>query len=418
MILTYCRKLMDEIRGLYPFMHLTTTLPILFFLSIWMNVVKAQIQFEEGYFINNDGDKIECLIKNRGWRYNPTEFTCILSEDQEPIVRGMASVQEFGIYGKAKYERHEVEMDYSMDDLDKISRVPEPVFQKEILFLKQVIESEVDLFVYNGKAVTRYFIRSDNEVLPRQLVYKKYQLKEGQIRENNQYRRQLLQALDCEDIDRDFLHNIDYRKNDLTRAIRTYLSCKKSSYVDLEGKSDKGELKIKLRPGLKSIALGIDGNVAFPGGIEFERKISARFGVEVEYFLPFNRSKWSALIEPIYQYVSLSKSLLNQDVDLDYKSIELVLGARHYLFLNESNRIFLNVAYVIDIALDSKFDFGHRPDLGIRLGNNPAVGAGAYFLNKYSFELRYGLRRDLLNDLPAWTTNYRTISLILGINVF
>lgn len=34
----------------------------------------AQIIFENGYFINELNQKVECFIKNIEWRNNPTEF--------------------------------------------------------------------------------------------------------------------------------------------------------------------------------------------------------------------------------------------------------------------------------------------------------------------------------------------------------
>ena len=34
----------------------------------------AQTSFEKGYFINNEGQKTDCLIKNIDWKDNPTEI--------------------------------------------------------------------------------------------------------------------------------------------------------------------------------------------------------------------------------------------------------------------------------------------------------------------------------------------------------
>ena len=35
----------------------------------------GQIKYEKGYFINNENKKIECLIKNKDWKNNPSEFS-------------------------------------------------------------------------------------------------------------------------------------------------------------------------------------------------------------------------------------------------------------------------------------------------------------------------------------------------------
>jgi hypothetical protein len=34
----------------------------------------SQINFEKGYFYNNENKKIECLIKNNDWLNNPTQI--------------------------------------------------------------------------------------------------------------------------------------------------------------------------------------------------------------------------------------------------------------------------------------------------------------------------------------------------------
>ena len=43
----------------------------------------SQISFENGYFIDNNNQKINCLIKNLDWEKNPTEFKYKLSESSE-----------------------------------------------------------------------------------------------------------------------------------------------------------------------------------------------------------------------------------------------------------------------------------------------------------------------------------------------
>ncbi|MBI9054042.1 MAG: hypothetical protein JEY96_09520 [Bacteroidales bacterium] len=40
-----------------------------------VNNVIGQIEFEQGYFIENDGIQTECLIKNMAWASNPKAFS-------------------------------------------------------------------------------------------------------------------------------------------------------------------------------------------------------------------------------------------------------------------------------------------------------------------------------------------------------
>ena len=47
----------------------------------------SQINFESGYFINNDGERIDCWIKNVGWGSNPNSFTYRLQEGTKSLNR-------------------------------------------------------------------------------------------------------------------------------------------------------------------------------------------------------------------------------------------------------------------------------------------------------------------------------------------
>ena len=52
----------------------------------------SQISFENGYFIDNDNQKINCLIKNLDWENNPTKFKYKLSENNELNTKTIKSV--------------------------------------------------------------------------------------------------------------------------------------------------------------------------------------------------------------------------------------------------------------------------------------------------------------------------------------
>ena len=41
----------------------------------------SQVSFEKGYHIDNNDQKISCLIKNLDWKNNPTKFEFKLSEN-------------------------------------------------------------------------------------------------------------------------------------------------------------------------------------------------------------------------------------------------------------------------------------------------------------------------------------------------
>ncbi len=55
----------------------------------------SQIIFENGYFIDESNNKIECLIKNVDWKNNPTEFEYKFSQNDTVHKATFKTVKEF-----------------------------------------------------------------------------------------------------------------------------------------------------------------------------------------------------------------------------------------------------------------------------------------------------------------------------------
>src|ERR1700685_3723712 len=96
---------------------------ILFALTIIQTVCQAQIDFQPGDYIRNDGAKTSCLIKDYGWLKNPTFINCKRLSDASPVAIGMDSIIEVGV-GGAKYQRIEVDVETSGTSTDELSRSP------------------------------------------------------------------------------------------------------------------------------------------------------------------------------------------------------------------------------------------------------------------------------------------------------
>lgn len=62
-----------------------------------------------------------------------------------------------------------------------------------------------------------------------------------------------------------------------------------------------------------------------------------------------------------------------------------------------------------DFALKSKVR-----NLDVESGMNAALGIGYNYNNLYSLEFRYYTSRNILTDYAAWTSDYKTISILFG----
>ncbi len=389
----------------------------------------AQITFEKGYYITNSGQKVECLIKNVDWKNNPTKFDYKTEEGSETKNATITTTKEFGIYNKSKFVRYSVKIDRSNDNTNKLSNTKEPLFQIEQLFLKVLVEGEATLFSYIDGSLNRYFYTINNSDIE-QLVYKRFLNPPSlKIHKNNTYRQQLGNSLKCEVITINTIKNIRYQRSDLTKLFISFNKCSDSEYTFYKVKNPKSYFNINIRPGISSSSLQVRNSAISTRNIDFGSKLNFRFGIEAEYVLPFNKSKWALIVEPAYQsYKSEELVYLNvgtliertEIIEVDYSSIELPIGLRHYFFLNDQSKLFINASYLFYLSSEFVIDFKTINDIvGEPLSRaNLEFGVGYKQNNKYSLEIRYSAPPDFLRNEFFWESDYKTISVILGYTIF
>ncbi|MDN3674603.1 outer membrane beta-barrel protein [Flavobacterium branchiarum] len=389
----------------------------------------SQITFEKGYYIDNSGQKIDCLIKNVDWRSNPTTFEYKLSEESESRIATINTVKEFAIENGSKYISSIVKIDKSSTKLDEMSSEKNPVFVEEQLFLKVLIEGKANLFVYNNSASQKFFYKVDNGNLE-QLVYKKYLISTDKIAQNEYYKQQLWKDLQCSTIEITNTINLQYKEKDLIKLFIQYNECSNSSYTNYVKKIKKDLFNLSIRPRLNSTTMSNINPISFPKEIDFENKLSLRIGLEAEFILPFNRNKWAVTIEPTYQNYKSEGSIDVSQIygnklfgKVEYSSIQVPLSVRHYFFLNNRSKLFANISYVYNFNLNKSFEYT-RADGAIvssqkdKSKSNLGFGAGYKFMDKYSLEVRYEASKELLSEYSIWQVKYSSLSVIFGYTLF
>ncbi len=397
---------------------------LLLIVSITLNCY-SQISFESGYFIDNNNKKTVCLIKNLDWNNNPSKFEYKLSENSKPEKITINKVKEFGIDNASKYIRSTILIDRSSESLNQMSFDKEPKFNEEVLLLKVLIEGKANLFLYQEGGLKRFFYNIDNSNI-KQLIYKSYKTVDDRIGKNNTFKNQLWNELKCTTFDIGKLKNLKYQKKELTDFFIDYNECVNQQYTNYNNNNSKIDFfNITIRPGINSSNLSVKNNEFLSEfQADFDNELTFRLGVEAEFILPFNKNKWAVMIEPTYQYYKSKTKVSTQNIEVDYKSIELPIGFRHYFFLNKNSKLFINASFVIDISLDSEFTFDSEEDLDlegilkVESTNNLAFGFGYKHNDKYSLELRYQTSRNILNNYVYFDSDYNTFSIIFGYSIF
>ncbi|MEM6767947.1 MAG: tRNA modification GTPase, partial [Bacteroidota bacterium] len=209
----------------------------------------AQITFEKGYFIDNEGSRTECLIKNKDWGNNPNKFTySSSSKSQEKKIASLDSVKEFGIYDFSRYVRRTVQVDTSSEHLSSMSLERAPQFETRTLFLKVLVSGQASLLGYRDKNLLRFFFKmEDGELEP--LIYKPYKTRQSKFKWNERFRQQLYGQLKCPDISETVFQKTDYNQRELIALFVRYNTCVNAEHTNYEARGKRDAFDLNLRVG-------------------------------------------------------------------------------------------------------------------------------------------------------------------------
>lgn len=404
-----------------------------FVLFLFAMCVHAQIGFEKGYFINNTGVKTTCYIKNLDWKNCPIEFSYKTEVSDREIKTGkIEDVREFGIDGLSKYIRFKVNIERSSNIIGNLQKEKYPIYKKEILFLKMLVEGNAKLYVYNDTNLVKFFFETESKPIE-QLVSIRYLINDGNdISQYNLFRQQLYNSVRCERTPDSEIEQLKYESNALISHFVTYNNCFKTESVNYDEKIARKSFALKITPSVFQSTIDvISPHNQYNVGTTIDKTIF-KIGIESEFILPFNKGKWSIFINPTYSTFKTTKNYTKNDGEsndgkdinyiatVDHTSIELPIGIRHYFLINPSSKIFINTAFVFDVPNNSTIDFDNRENLfngqrkiDFRASTHILLGCG-YSYKKFSLEFRWNTNTNLLKNYGGWKANYQSTGLVLG----
>lgn len=395
----------------------------------------AQVSFENGYYINNSGETINCMIKNYGWKNNPSEIEYKLTEEGSSRIASLKNIQEFGISNSYRFIRAKVNMDYSPKkkfNVGFLSKKRDPEFKEETVFLKVLISGETTLYQYDTDLFTRFFFSmNDGEITP--LIYKKYIAGEDKIKTNARFKQQLFQTLKCNKFSSEKFERLLYKSSSLIQLFEDYGKCKAITLTKVGIENKNGDLHLYIRPRVQSFA---QFNIN-TGGIGFRigSTVDVGLGFDLEYVLPFNKRKWSITFEPTFlNYdsggtASLINSIGNTEtytIEAYKRWIKIPFGARHHFYLSEKSSLYVSFYYALDINFGAGVDIIRNSDNSIfqsyqddYLSGNFNFGLGYKISNKLNIEARYnGKTKIVTYDNRNNSFQSGAIELALGYRLF
>lgn len=389
---------------------------ILLFLSIG---IFSQLNYEKGYLINNRNEKSEILIRNEDWALNPKDFDYKISSGDKVLTGRIADVKEFGIYNFSKYVRYTGLIDQSSDNVQIIDNDKNLKLVEKTVFLKQLVEGKRNLYSYNDDKIKKFFY-SDASTPITELIYKRYYADEyrSSLATNNEFRNQLAKSFSGEETGQK-LKTITYKTQDLTKFFKKYNDADSDTAV--QPMESKSQLNFHVKPGIGFTSVKLEFPELPAANVNFATKISPRFGLELEYILPFIRNKWALFTEPTYiNYKQKGENTLGNPAEISYNSVDLPFGVRHYMFLNKTSRIFIEGSLnLADLSVGDNYVRYFIPgttverQFGFRSSVNLGGGIGYSYNNKIQISARYNSK----NMGQYFDIKYSSFSLMASYNI-
>ena len=395
---------------------------ILFLFLLSSTTIFSQINFQKGYFIDKDNQKVNCLIKNKDWSKIPESFEFKLSENDEVQTTFINNVQEFRILDTDLfYIKYKLKQDIRDENYKLIN------LKGDDIFLKVLLKGDGSIFEYfNGDSYFFYEL-DDNGIVLIPIPKKKDKPKDKKT--PKKYKSDLYASLKCDGLTIETFKKLNYRKYELTRLFSKYNSCKGTDFDNIYGKRTKTIVKLKVLAGLNfhpsfSNKFSYDFEFNLPpsagGGrgydsdydtVDFDGQTNFSFGGEVEILLPVNRNKWSVFISPNYQSISdLSGSKEIGEYDFNYiidlrsiSIIEIPIGVRYYMNLNEKSQVFSHFAIATNFIVSSDYSQDleqYNTNFSAELGNNSRknynvlFGAGINY-KKFALGVNYYFEKNI-----------------------
>ncbi|MFK8103256.1 MAG: hypothetical protein AB8G15_12050 [Saprospiraceae bacterium] len=412
---------------------------LLLLLTFYITNSFAQQNFEKGYYLDNEGNRIEGLIKQENWVNNPSQFYFTIADTIPATTIKITDAQEFGIVNQLKYQRFTLAADVKIKNQANLDFKKSLDPKVQTLFLRVILVGEATLFIYE-KDAAEYFFYSLKEAIPEQLVYKRYAPTVDQIKTNNQYRQQIWNNLTCTAWSPVKLTKLKYKQSDLVKIFTQYNQRCGNGGIFTYVKKPRKAFRLSLRPRWNSGFLSIERqkqSEVIVDRIKQSSKPAVQLGLELEYVLSINQERWSIFIEPTY--VSYEGTLTGKvifPVDFlgrtyfiirdgkyisTYRVLELPIGFRYHLPIKDKFKLFVNAAYAFEIPFEQKVVSELKggigsADLELNSEHITYFGGGINYNHKFSLEFRYGLKRELVNKRGTWKTYFNSFSIIAGYN--
>lgn len=406
---------------------------ILLLLMGSLSHVFAQVNFQPGYVVTQQGDTLKGFIDYRNWEKNPDAIVFRRSADEAPKEYRASGVRSFAV-ANDRYVSAFVKVEDSPMRVGMLEFNPEFVFHTDTVFLRVLVAGARSLYFYDERK-EHFYIQQDGRF--DLLMYKRY-LRESSdgkkiITETNTYIGQLKAYLSggCPGTEK-ALKRVAYNRASMEKVFAAYVGCNPKR-VSFEAKADRQPSELGVLAGITLTTLSLN---AEPRDLlmatSYDQSVNFTGGVFYDLMFRRNRGKWSVNNELIYTSYQASGyyaySFHEYETRFEYSHTKLNTMARFkypagkmFLYVNAgiSNGLVVrgsdfrrwtnNISTPPRVEEGKAFERTQRYELGYLLG----VGAK---VKKYSLEVRYAKSIGMVNTVGIGSSLTR-ISFVAGYRI-
>lgn len=373
-------------------------------------LIFAQKDFKQGYYINNQGLKVEGYIKSASFKNcndNSIPFFEFKKASNQSVQRiEKSDITEFGSGLELKF----VKMKALLDDVsffNKSNNDKDFTVEEKTVFLNVLLEGKATLYTYDsGQGVKFLWKKDDGSEVAQQFLYKQYYQASLNLASNNTFKDQLFKNLSCKNQTISDFSKVQYDKEELISVFEKYNKCNSSSSKVYE---DSEEAKTRIN---FTALLGYNnGNfrvvdIQFPTIPENFGMIS--IGAEVELLLGSGKSGFYANVEykkaksTTEQTGTVSQieaAGIRRVYKLDASFLDIVGGFRLYKKVSSSSAVFIGGGLGINLTsgvLPIYQSSASFPDLVLVDKEN--LGGSPFFTCQVGYKLNKHLGLDINYD--------------------
>ncbi|GGX10509.1 hypothetical protein [Aquimarina muelleri] len=365
-------------------MKLLLTLLLLFYL-FFIPTITAQNIYESGYFIDNDGNRKECLIKKISWKQNPTEFTWKKTISSSPSIGKIKDYKEFGVGQDYIFKRYIMKFDLRGDNIGKSTKSKNPELKIKKVFLRVILKSEASLYQYSENDVHRFFYTSKDTPYPDLLIYKTYYIPDDSKKAgkkvipkaNTQFKEQLQQYVNCRNQD---VGELTHSQRDLKNYFSDYNNCK-GAKIEYIVKRKISQTKVGLIASLDFVSFSHPSEFNLNQTVTYDNTLATKYGIYLETFIPFYKVDLSFFLESTYRAFSTQQNNAAGTITpltLDFKSINVALAPRFHVYLSSDFELFFEGGLSVDHDLGTKSVFNSVEKITLDYFYGGGFGVGRF----------------------------------------